>query len=123
LNYLHQILSGEKNAVRTTDICPLKIPKVPECSVAKLYPIANRNNLFPRYMPDEWNEGVKVDRTFFYQIWVYLEQGLVEDVIKDIRRQRFQRLKMNEPRPIVNIAPHWAELLLNVHKRPCKYLR
>jgi len=65
----------------------LKIPKIPEMAVGRMWPVATRNASFMAYMPDSWSANPsKTDRTFFFQIWVYLEQGLVEAVIEDVRK-------------------------------------
>jgi hypothetical protein len=73
------------------------------------------------FLPDEWKGGPKTDRTFFFQIWVFLECAMVEEIISDVRKQRFLQLRVHEPRPIVDIQSDWAQALLNVPKRPCKF--
>lgn len=103
LNFLHLILSGQKLAVRTTQVHPLKIPKIPELSVQRMWPLATRHPKIMGFLPDEWKGGPKTDRTFFFQIWVYLECAMVEEIISDVRKQRFLLLRYHVPRPIVSI--------------------
>jgi len=115
-------LSRDKNALRTTDLKPLRVPKIPEMAVGRMWPVASRNQAFLTYMPDNWSGDHKTDRTFFFQVWVKLELNLVETIIDDIRRQRLEAVKPNaQPNPIVNLDPEWAQLLLNAPVRPGKF--
>jgi len=59
-------VTKEKLAVRNDQLKPLRIPKIPELSIGRMWPIATRNELFYTYMPDSWTGPVKTDRTFFF---------------------------------------------------------
>ena len=106
LHFLHQLLGGQvKDAIRSTQLNLVRVPKIPKFSVARMWSLANRHSLFKRYLPDDWNGDHKTDRTFFFQVWTFLESELVESVILDVRKQRFGLLRVHEPRPVIHIAP------------------
>jgi hypothetical protein len=83
-------LTKKKTAIRTTQLNLVKVPKLPELSVEKMWVIASRNPLFHKYMPEDWNGDRKTDRTFFFQVWTFLEANLVESYIDNILKERLK---------------------------------
>ena len=76
----------EKNAYLISDVNQLKVPLVPELSMANIWPKAMQITDFFKYMPDDWANGHhRTDRAFFFGVLATKAPGFVEQLILDSR--------------------------------------
>ena len=55
----------------------LKIPNWPELAVRKIWVYALKFDEFKRRVPDEWDGGLRTDRTFFWTILFSVSEEFV----------------------------------------------
>jgi hypothetical protein len=77
------MMAGEKKKIYKKDVVSLKIPKNPELSIKKMWPIAMKIPNWMKYMPDEWAGGDEVDRAYFWAVFCYLDLELAEKLVSD----------------------------------------
>ena len=65
-----------------------RVPKWPELSVKKMWEYAKQLPQWDRFVPSEYNGNHRTDRKFFWGIFLYLGQGLVEDLVASARSKR-----------------------------------
>lgn len=115
-----------KRVYRITEVAAFAkhIPCWPELAVKKIWPLAIRLPGFVDYMPDEYEGGRRVDRTFFWGVLGTLNAEFVQHLVAQARTQRnAHRVQNAVPPTLINVAPQWLpELLGGVMPAPGKYL-
>ena len=88
LNFLQQLTREEKTPLSKGACRRYKVPNLPELSIKRMWPEALKDRTFLKFMPDEWEGGKRVDRTFFWHVLTTLQPEYVDALIEDCRKQR-----------------------------------
>ena len=100
VNFLQDIISEQKRYFFKGDVKALanyNIPNYPELAFKVMWKRAESVPGFIDYFPDSWNsEQERVDKRFFWTILVTMNELYVLDLVKDVKRQRKERIKVKE---------------------------
>ena len=88
LRFLHDVKNQKKLLFKRKDITNLEVPSLPEISLEKMWPIANKDPQFRMYVPDTWYKDTlkKADREYFWVVFSTLNENFVSDLVDDVRR-------------------------------------
>ena len=88
LHFLQSILREDKLCLQKGEARRYKVPNLPELSVKKMWKEFSVVPDFLAHMPDEWKDGKRVDRTFFWTVMITLQPAFVDALVEDCRQQR-----------------------------------
>ena len=87
--FLKQVLTGEKELLKMTDVRFINAPAFDEIGVKALYDEALKMSGMKKYFPDKYAKSRQCDRSYFYNVWNSLYPEEVKEVINYANRQRF----------------------------------
>ena len=67
-DFLRQIISGEKELIKRSEIKTVDVPSYDELSVSNLWPHLKQDAAFMRHFPDELPKGRLPSREYFFNI-------------------------------------------------------
>jgi hypothetical protein len=84
-------LRKEKEILESAQVPDFEPPLWEELGVQKIWPMALTVPHFMKYIPDEWEGGLRADRKFFWGILMFLNQDFTLGLVQDCEQQRKDR--------------------------------
>ena len=103
--FMNDVMNKDKWALTKNQVNTIHWPNLPECSIAKLWPIARGNPAIMKYMPDTWNEE-KCERQYVVNIINTLHPGFLYNwkvgaqvqrkALKDAKKHKIPQIRMHD---------------------------
>ena len=78
---------------------------------------------FTKYIPDNWDNGKRADRDYFFLVLGTLRPQFLKDFVRDVTAQRLlrksEKVKIQED---IKVSDHWLEILMRDEFESSKYL-
>jgi hypothetical protein len=115
LHFIQQVLRGEKKLFGADSMVQIDIPLWEELGVKKQWVNALQIPGFIDYIPDEWVDGHRADREYFWSILFNVNGAFTRSLIEDCQEQRLSRASIKKVGPnLTEILPDFLEMLVNI---------
>ena len=110
-DFLKQVLAGEKDLLKKTEVDYINVPHYEELSVKALWPQFADDPEVSKYFPDTFAEGKGPARDYFFNVVHTVQGDFLEQLLEHANAQRMTTAGERGQLESIKISEYWEEQL------------
>lgn len=110
-DFIKEILSGEKNLLKMSDVKSINAPHYAEVSVTNIYPRIQHDPEVTQYFPSRLPKGRQIDRAYFFNILNTVRPDYLSKIITHAQSLRNTADDPEMRGECIEITPEWQSKL------------
>ena len=110
-DFLKEVLAGEKQLLKKSEVNEITVPKYDEISVTALYPHFAKDEEFLSYFPSKYPKGKGPPRKYFFNVLNTLHPEYLQQVMDHANKQRMTSEGEGIQRQSIKMSQYWEEKL------------
>ena len=110
-DFLKEVLAGQKQLMKKSEVRYVTVPHYDELSVKGLYPMFAKDAEMMSYFPSKYPKGKQAPREYFFNILATLHPDYLQNVMNHANKQRHTSEGEAMQRESIQISQFWEEQL------------